>query len=185
MNFRRRAVLVGALVLSACGTGGQRASEALRAQNAALTLVFVRRDCPVSEAFAPEIRLLCDAFTPRGVDFTIVYLDPRLERDEAVAHARARYGPDCDVVVDSNRYLARLASVSVTPEVAVVAPDGQILYRGRIDDTWESVGIASVDPTTSDLHDALDAVLGGRPVASPFTTPIGTLVASEIDDGER
>jgi len=179
--IRRRAVLVGALVLSACGSGGQLTSEALRAERAALTLVFVKRDCPVSEAYAPEIKLLCESFTPRGVDFSIVYLDAQIEREEAEAHARSRFGASCEVIVDSNRYLARLASVTVTPEVAVVAPDGCILYRGRIDDTWESVGIASLDPATSDLHDALDAILNGRAVERPITTPIGSLVA-DIED---
>lgn len=178
----RRAVFASAVVLSACSTGGDGTTEAMRAENAALTLVFVKRDCPVSEAYAPEIRLLSEQFAPLGVDFSVVYLDTRITRDEAVAHAKARYGPLCDVVVDSNRYLARMASVSVTPEVAVLSKEGDMLYRGRIDDTWESLNVSKFDPTTRDLHDALDAILDGRAVANPVTAAVGCLVASEVDD---
>lgn len=154
----------------------------MRAENAALTLVFVKRDCPISEAYAPEIRLLSEQFAPRGIDFSLVYLDPSLSREDAVAHARSRFGPLCDVVVDSNRYLARLASVKVTPEVAVLSKDGDMLYRGRIDDTWEAVGVSKLDPTTRDLRDALDAVLDGREIANPVTAAVGCLVASEGDE---
>lgn len=154
----------------------------MRAENAALTLVFVKRDCPVSEAYAPEIRLMSEQFAPLGVEFSVVYLDSKISRDDAVAHASARYGPLCDVVVDSNRYLARLASVTVTPEVAVVSKDGEMLYKGRIDDTWESIHVSNFDPTTRDLHDALDAILDGREIENPVTAAVGCLVASESDD---
>lgn len=170
------------LALFSCEGGGDRATMAMRAENAASAFVFVKRDCPVAEAYADEIRQLSDQFTPRGVDFTLVYLDPEITREEAVAHAKCRFGTDCDVVIDSNLYLARLAQVTVTPEVAVVSKEGKILYRGRIDDSWESVGVAKFDPTTRDLRDALDAILDGRAVASAVTPAIGCLVASEDDE---
>jgi hypothetical protein len=171
------------IVLSACGSGSERESVASNADDAALVVVFVSRDCPATESYAPEIRFLSEEFVPRGIAFNVVYLDQRLTRDAAVEHAAAHIGPLCDVVVDSNRYLARLVQTTVTPEVVVTSREGEVLYRGRIDDTWIDANVSNVDPTTRDLRDALVAILDGREIENPLTDAIGSLLADE-GDGE-
>src|SRR4051812_50169140 len=39
--------------------------------------IFVRSDCPISNRSAPEVRELCSTYQPQGVDFYLIYVDPR------------------------------------------------------------------------------------------------------------
>jgi len=63
--------------------------------------------------------------------------------------------------------------VSTAPEVAVLAPDGTVLYRGRIDDWYADYGKRRAQPTQNDLRNALDAILQGKKVTAPTTKALG------------
>jgi len=41
-------------------------------------LFFVTNDCPISNAFAPEITRICSEYGPKGVDCSLVYVDPTI-----------------------------------------------------------------------------------------------------------
>ena len=64
-------------------------------------------------------------------------------------------------------------------QVAVVLDkSGSVRYRGRIDNFYADLGKPRRAATTHDLRDALDAVVAGRAVAHPETTPIGCFIVS-------
>jgi hypothetical protein len=63
--------------------------------------------------------------------------------------------------------------VKMAPEVAVLGPDGKVLYRGRIDDLYVTYGKRRPAPTQHDLRDALDALLAGKAIAAPTAKVIG------------
>jgi hypothetical protein len=141
----------------------------------AVTLVFVLADCPIANAYAPEINRLCREFGGRGVRFFLVQVDPDLLDDEARQHARS-YGYPCPVVADRRHVLVERAGATVVPEAAVFGPDGERLYRGRIDDQYADLGKRRPQVTSRDLCDALDAVLAGRAVERPVTPAVGCFI---------
>ena len=51
-------------------------------------LFFITNDCPISNAFAPEIARVCSEY--KSVDCTLVYVDPALSDDAARDHIRAQ-----------------------------------------------------------------------------------------------
>ena len=134
-------------------------------------LLFVAADCPVSNAYAPEIRRLCARYGA-AVSFTLVYADPSQSLAGARRHARL-YGLPCPVVVDPAHRLTRRAGATVTPEAAVFAPGGRLVYRGRIDDRFVGYGRQRDRPAVHDLRLALDAVLHGRAAPRPSGPPVG------------
>jgi hypothetical protein len=79
-------------------------------------------------------------------------------------------------VRDPEHHLVRLTHAEVTPEAVVFNQDREIMYRGRIDDTYVDFGQARPAPTRRDLAEALDATLEGRPVAQPETKAIGCYI---------
>ncbi len=83
----------------------------------------------------------------------------------------------CRAVRDPKHTLVKLAGATVTPEAAVFTPAGEMIYRGRIDDTVPQYGKARSAPTTRDLENALTAALAGRPVPNPRTTAVGCFIA--------
>ena len=62
-----------------------------------------------------------------------------------------------------------------TPEAAVFA-DGELVYRGRIDDRFVDFGKTRAAATTHDLAFALQAILDGRPVPESRTRAVGCFI---------
>lgn len=138
----------------------------------AVVLLFVARDCPISNAYAPEIKRLCDHYARAHVAFYLVYPDPDTSLAAARRHAKD-YGYTVPLLLDPAHRLVHRAGATVTPEAAVFAPGGRLLYRGRIDDLYLGFGQRRDAATRHDLRDALDAVLSGKPVPTSRTPAIG------------
>lgn len=146
-----------------------------RSGGKAVVLLFIARDCPISNAYAPEIKRLIARYTPLRIAFYLVYPDPDTSPAAAKQHAKD-YGYSCPVLLDPAHRLVRKAGATVTPEAAVFARGGRLLYRGRIDDLYLGFGQRRDHATRHDLRDALDAVLAGRPAATPKTQAIGCFI---------
>jgi thiol-disulfide isomerase/thioredoxin len=171
------------LAALAAGAGDRIAIEDLQGrrhavpdpQQKAIVLFFIASDCPISNAFAPEINRICDEYGPRKVVFYMVYVEPNLPLKAARKHAK-EYAFRCPALIDRSHRLVRVAGATITPEAAVLGGDGRVLYRGRIDDRFADLGTARPAPTSRDLRQALDAVLEDRPVPNPTTKAIGCYI---------
>jgi hypothetical protein len=139
---------------------------------AATVLLFIATDCPISNAYAPEVGRIVGEYGPRGVGFFAVHADPSTPAERARTHA-AEFGYPCPVLLDPGQSLARTCGAGLTPEAAVLDRAGRVAYLGRIDDLFASYGKRRHAPTTRDLRDALDAVLAGRPVDRPRVPGVG------------
>ena len=138
----------------------------------ATVLFFLQPDCPVSNAYAPEIKRICADYEPKKIAAFVVHADPDVSIEHAKRHAK-EYGLACPVLRDPTHVLVKRTGVTIAPEVAVLAPDGKILYRGRIDDLYVDYGKRRAEPTQRDLRNALEAVLQGKAVPAPTTKAIG------------
>lgn len=139
---------------------------------AAVLVLFVRSDCPISNRYAPELQRIYERFSPQGVRFWLAFAD----KDEPAAaiqqHLQDFRLPGC-VLRDPNHDLVGFAAATITPEAAVFSPQGELLYRGRIDDRYVDFGKARAAPSKRDLEEALEAIVQGKPVAHPRTQAVG------------
>lgn len=138
-------------------------------------LVFLTTDCPIANAYAPRIQALAEQFADRPARFFLVHVDPDVTADVARAHA-ADYGHQSPVLLDHEHALVGHTGVTVTPEVAVVVGDGEVVYRGRIDNWYGDLGRKRPKPTRHELRDALEAVFAGAEVEVPRTEAVGCYV---------
>jgi hypothetical protein len=141
----------------------------------ATVLLFVTNDCPITNAYAPEIKRICAAYADKKVAFYLVYADPSLKPAVVRQHVQD-YRLPCTALLDPNHLLVHFTQATVTPQAVILAPDGKRLYTGRIDDRYIDFGKARFAATTHDLRAALDAVLLGKPVAHPVTKAIGCFI---------
>jgi thiol-disulfide isomerase/thioredoxin len=158
-------------------TEGVEHTPAEWAQAHAVVLYFVTTDCPLSNGYAPEMNRIEEAYAPRGVLFYAVQGDTTIPVDEVRRHAR-EYGYRFPALLDPRQVLARHTGATVTPEAVVLAPEGAVLYLGRIDNKVEDFGKTRVEATEFDLRDALDAILAGRPVPRPRTRALGCAITN-------
>jgi len=148
---------------------------ALLAGKAIALVFFVTVDCPISNNYAREIRRICESYEKQA-SCTLVYTDPTLTALQVAKH-RTEYGHgNYAAVVDTKHEYVKAAGATVTPEVAVVLANGNIAYRGRIDDRNLALGVARPKAIGFDLRDAADAVLAGKAVAQPRTQAVGCFI---------
>jgi peroxiredoxin len=133
----------------------------------AVVLFFLGTECPVSNGYAPTMSELQRRYAKQGVIVEGVYSDPSVTRKAAREHAK-EYSLSFPVLVDPEQVLARQAGITITPEAVVLAPDGKVLYRGRIDNRYSREGKRRLEATRHDLDAAVSAVLAGQqpPMAS-------------------
>ncbi len=135
-------------------------------------LVFTTVDCPIANAYAPEINSIVSDFSGKPLRFFLVHVDPDVTAEAASAHAR-EYGYQCPILLDPKHELAKALEIKVTPEAAVTTALGKVAYRGRIDDQWGDLQKKKPAPTRRELRQALESVLAGKSVSMPRTKAIG------------
>lgn len=138
-------------------------------------LIFTASDCPVANGYAPEIAALHGDYANRGVRFFLVNVEPDAAVADLIEHAD-RYRLPRPILQDRDHGLASFVGAEMTPEALVIAPGGEVLYRGRIDDQFPELGVRRSAASARELRDALDSTLAGRPIAVPRTKAVGCLI---------
>lgn len=140
-----------------------------------VAVVFLATQCPISNGSLPELARLAANYKHRGVEFYGVISDPAVSRADAVRH-RDEYRISFPVLFDASANLRRKLKPTHTPQALVLAPSGELLYSGRIDDRYPSVGRKRDAASSHELDDALKAVVSGRKIAVPRTQPVGCVL---------
>jgi len=141
----------------------------------AVVLLFVTTDCPLSNAYVPELNRLERAYAQLGAVFYAVQGDATIAAEEVQRHVK-EFGYGFPYLLDPLESLATYTGATATPETAVLSPGGELLYLGRIDNRVEDYGKRRVQITEFDLRDALDAILSGKVVPRPRTKAFGCAI---------
>ena len=157
--------------LPAAADGRPVTLKALLGGNKAVTVMFIATKCPVSNAYNERMAALAKEYAPRGIAFVGINSNKAEPASEAAEHA-AKQGFPFPVVKDDGNRVADLYGAQKTPEVFVLDPKGTLLYHGRIDESSDDPkGVKSPD-----LRNALDAILGARPVPVAETKAFGCTI---------
>jgi hypothetical protein len=138
--------------------------------------IFVRSDCPISNAYAPQIQRLHDQFAPRRVQLWLVYVDPS-ESAATIRRHMKDFRLDCPAVRDLQHALVNRAQAKVTPEAAVFLGTGEKIYSGRIDDRFTTLGRQKERATTDELEGAITAALTGKEPPRKTVPAVGCPIA--------
>lgn len=142
----------------------------------ALAVIFSCNHCPYVKAYEDRLIAAQAAYLDRGVRFVAInsneterYPDDRFE--EMVKRSRTK-GYNFPYLRDESQAVARAYGAMKTPHLFVFDRERRLRYSGAPDNQWE-------DPakvTRRYLHEALDALLAGRPVQEAQTHPVGCTV---------
>jgi hypothetical protein len=133
--------------------------------------VFLAVDCPVSNRSVPALRRLAETYSTKGIPFLGVF-SARGTTTAALAQWKQDFAPGFPLELDSQRRKMKQAQASRTPE-AVVWRNGNVHYRGRIDNRVLALGKESAEATENHLRDAIEAAIAGRAVPQPWPAAIG------------
>ena len=150
----------------------------------ARVFVFLRTTCPIANRLAPEISRLAERYATQGIDFWLVYVDPAESREEIELH-RAEYQLSPRIVRDSTHELVERTGVRVTPDVAVLLEDGELVYAGRIHDQYVKLGVTRVAPRERDLELVLERIVAGERPSLRRTEGVGCWIEPLRTGGKK
>lgn len=162
---------------SAVDLGG--VEQSVLGSGVASVVLIVAVDCPISNAYAPEMERIHGEYSAQGVSFSRVYCDPDVEPERIRSHGE-EFGLTMPALLDYEHGLVRHVGARVVPTAVLFGAGGEILYRGRIDDRYVDFGKRRAEPTVRDLRRALDEVLtGGRPAVDE-TDAVGCFIGELV-----
>jgi hypothetical protein len=139
--------------------------------------VFLSTTCPISNSYITELNRLQQSLPP-GVELYGVLSEPSATRRKASKHF-TEFKAAFPVLFDASQLMSSLLGPTHVPEAFVLSSGGEIVYRGAIDNAYESIGRRRVNVEKHYLADALSAVaVNRRPVIS-HTKPIGCALPGE------
>jgi hypothetical protein len=147
---------------------------------AATVVAFTSSGCPYALAWHDRIQVLARDYAARGVRTVQVFSnDPDAQpadRPESLARRVAAGELAGDVLVDAGQDQAQRFGATATPEVFVLDDQGVIRYHGAPDGNFDEPALRA-----EWARNALDAVLEGRPVDRPTTSPAGCSIKWRVE----
>jgi peroxiredoxin len=149
----------------------------------AVVVVFVGTECPLANLYFPTLAQMQRTYSDRSVQILAINSNDQDSFADVVAHARERKLP-FPVLKDNEQKAADAFGARRTPEVFLLDGGFIIRYRGRIDDQY-GYTYRRAAPTRTELKDALDELLAGKPVSTPQSECRGCLIGRGKKDGAK
>ncbi|MFY8001553.1 MAG: redoxin domain-containing protein [Candidatus Kapaibacteriota bacterium] len=138
-------------------------------------VVFLADGCPICQKYAPTLRRLHEKYRMANVEFIGIFPDTFTTDAEVEAFAK-QYPCGFPMKRDSAQTLAKILKARTTPEVFVFSSKGQIVYRGRIDNEFPTLGARRSVITENNLDDTLFAITHQKAVRIKKTSAVGCLI---------
>lgn len=137
--------------------GTERSLKSLAGKNGTV-LLFISVQCPVSNAYNERMEKLAADYKAKGI--AVIGINSNVAEDAAAAKSHAaEHKLSFPILKDAGNKIADKLGASVTPEAYFLDASNKLVYHGRIDNSRNAAQVE-----TSDLRNALDASLNGKPV---------------------
>jgi peroxiredoxin len=149
--------------------GTEHSLKSLAGKNGTV-LIFIAVQCPVSNAYNERMAQLAEDYKAKGI--AVIGINANVAEDAAAVKAHAQeHKLSFPILKDASNKVADKLGASVTPEAYVLDPNNKLLYHGRIDNSRNPAQVE-----TSDLRNALDAALNGKPVEKTEAKAFGCTI---------
>src|SRR5437667_7216118 len=130
-------------------------------------VIFIATKCPVSNAYNDRMEKLAEDYKAKGINVVGINSNNTEPSAEVKSHAAEKHLTFTILKDDGNKIADRLGA-NHTPEAYVIDTGGKLVYHGRIDNAQNPANI-----TSSDLREALDEMLAGKPIQKTTSVAFG------------
>ncbi len=148
------------------GSGKEHSLTSLKGKNGSV-LIFIAVQCPVSNAYNERMEKLAQDYKELGINVIGINSNVAESGDAVKTHA-ATNKLTFPILKDARNKIADRLGASVTPEAYLLDASNKLAYRGRLDNARNAAKV-----TASELRDAIDATLAGKPVAKTTANAFG------------
>jgi peroxiredoxin len=130
-------------------------------------LIFIATQCPVSNGYNERMEKLAQDFKARGINVIGINSNSTESAADVKDHA-AKNNLTFTILKDNGNKVADTLGATRTPEAYFLDAGNKLLYHGRIDNSRDITQVNS-----SELRDALEATLAGKPVPKATANAFG------------
>ena len=142
--------------------------------------IFLLEDCVISQNYTLALKQLYEEYSSDQISFTGLFPN-KFSHPKKIAEFKEKYAIPFVLKIDFEKEWAKKMEAKVTPTVAVWnKTKDEILYRGRIDNSYYQIGKRRTVTTTSELADALKAIVDGEEIEVKETKAIGCFINYKI-----
>jgi peroxiredoxin len=151
-------------------TDGTNRSLASLEGKTGTVLLFISVQCPVSNAYNERMEKLAQDYKAKGINVIGINSNAPEEAGSVKEHA-SQNKLTFTILKDPGNKIADRLGATKTPEAFFISAENKLLYHGRIDNSRDASGVNS-----SELRDALDLTLAGKPVAKTTAMAFGCTI---------
>ena len=149
--------------------GKEHSLASLAGKNGSV-LIFIAVQCPVSNAYNERMEKLAQDYKAKGIN--VIGINSNVaESAEAVKEHAAEKNLTFPILKDAGNKVADRLGATVTPQAYFIDASNKLMYLGRIDNSKNAEGV-----TSSELRDALDAALAGKPITKATANAFGCTI---------
>lgn len=138
--------------------------------------VFMGEECIISQQYTLLLKKLHQTYSSDQISFQGYFPNPSSNEDK-LSKFQTTYQIPFDLELDHLQQQMDRFGVKVTPEVVVFHHDKEeVVYQGRIDNTFFRVGKRRTITTTAELEDVLKAIQSNKAVEVTNTQAIGCFI---------
>jgi peroxiredoxin len=146
--------------------GKEQALNSLKGKNGTV-LIFIAVQCPVSNAYNERMAKLAQDYKARGISVIGINANTTEPADVVKSHAVA-HKLTFSILKDPGNKIADRLGAQHTPEAYFLDANSKLVYHGRIDNSRDESQVSATD-----LRDAIEATLAGKPVAKTTASAFG------------
>ncbi|MEM9548254.1 MAG: hypothetical protein AAGA77_19890 [Bacteroidota bacterium] len=149
--------------------------SSLKAEDSLSLYVFLLDDCPICIQYTPTINQLYSEYGSR-IGFA-GYFPNFSSKKHKIETFQSKYSIQFPLFTDYFKEKAKQFNAQVTPEVVLYNHDlEEVIYQGRIDNTFYKLGRRRNVVTEHDLKTAIEQTLKNEPVLVRTTQPVGCFI---------
>ena len=138
--------------------------------------LFLLDECRISQNISGEINNVHEKFNEAPFHF-VCYFPNTSSTSEKIEGFMEDYKLDIPYHTDYTKEQTRFYGATIAPEVVVYdEKNKKLLYRGRIDNSFDKVGSRRRVITSRDLRDALTAIVNKEIINEIETSAIGCFI---------
>lgn len=156
---------------------GEASSQEMPNTSDSITVnFFLLEDCNICQYYSTTINQIYKDFKSDRVGF-IGYFPNRYSSDVSILEFKEKYNIPFQLKKEFFQSKTKDYNATVTPEVVVYNETQKtVLYQGRIDNSFQKLGVRRRVVTKHELRDALEAIVKNENVLIANTVPVGCLI---------
>lgn len=141
----------------------------------ATAVIFLLSDCPASQSYTLTLNKLSKKYTRSNIAFVGVF-PGHFSTDKELLDFKKVYKITFPLIKDPEMQFTAKLEAKIGPSCFLINQDGNVVYKGRIDDWLFALGKKRLVVTEKNLEDAIISTIKNEPVKIRETNPIGCIL---------